>query len=67
MIFTKEIEATIYEAGFNYDYFDEKPEYAKRCVQDMSHDIPILIESFGEKDELVIQFKEAIKAINRQL
>jgi hypothetical protein len=67
MIFTQEIETTICEAGFNPDAFSRRPEYAKRCIQDMQHDIPIAIDSFGEQDELVFKFREAIKAIEKQL
>jgi hypothetical protein len=67
MIFTKEIETTICEAGFNPDVFGRRPEYAKICIQDMQHDIPIVIDSFGEQDELVFKFREAIKAIEEQL
>ena len=67
MIFTKEIETTICEAGFNPDVFDKRPEYAKRCIQDMQHDIPLLIDYFGKREKLVYKFREAIKAIEEQL
>ena len=67
MIFTKEIETTICEAGFNPDVFNKRPEYAKRCIQDMNHDIPFLVDLLGEQDELVLKFREAIKAIEEQL
>jgi len=58
--FTKKVENTICQAGFNPDRFGERPGYAARCVSDMLHDIAVMD---GDHPELERDYTEAIKAI----